>query len=528
VAQFRKFSFRRLSMLARVWDRAFAQKVDELSIQDFGIPPEVLMERAGLAVADFVCEGSSDWDEVVILAGAGNNGGDGLVVARELLSRGIPVSTFTVSRLPAKYTEACRRQRQILEKLGHSPSIYSFGCLQRFKPKRVLIVDAILGLGFVPPLADGPIRDALTEAAALPQKRVVAIDLPSGLDADGWNSECLLPADFTVTFGGIKACQLIEPNRKHQGQVIVRNPGFPAMAAAAAEKSWPAQLFLANETIPNPLRHLPRDAHKYDRGHVVIIGGSQGKYGAPLLSGMAAARAGAGWVTIACAPAEIRSQIEPLHPELTFESLGMQAFENLADFVTKRKVRAVVLGPGWMDQKLDQEILARLSDLQKRTHLRIVLDAGATKNLEAIAASQSMDPALTIATPHPGEWTRLFNQMQPFQSLADAKLITTKASALGISLIYKGATPTVFAPGLWQDCPMVVTGGSNTVAKAGAGDVLSGIIAAHSMHTSHIGEAATSAIQTFYRAGKMAALALGPDGVLPSDLLQWIGVASDT
>jgi hydroxyethylthiazole kinase-like uncharacterized protein yjeF len=516
-----------ISDLPRAWDLQFAKEVDRTSSTQYKIEPLVLMERAGLAVAAAALKIAAEFDSILVLAGTGNNGGDGLVAARELSQQGLDVRCIIVSRtLPARYSDSCRLQKQILESLSVCTQFYQYGILQEFRTKRCLIIDAILGIGFVPPLDDGPILDALKEAASLPNRYVIAVDTPSGLNANGWNLSCSLPADQTISFGGPKPCHLVAPSQKWCGKLEIADPGFPKSAISTSAGKFPPRLLIADLekiSVRSSIQALPSDAHKYDRGHVLVMGGSAGKWGAPILAGVAAARSGAGWISLATDDTPPESLVDADYPELTFEKVSTAS--ELDAFVRARRVRAIIIGPGWMKQKLTNEFLEALQVLQSDLKLRIVLDAGATADLSKLLRKTPLNAKLSVATPHPGEWSKMFGNLLPTDQLSDFDQIFEHAHQCGVSLVYKSATPILFNRQSESNHATVICGGSGAVAKAGSGDVLCGVIAAHAMHCDDISDAVIFAFKQFHRAGRISALQRGFHGVMPSDILDHLGLA---
>jgi NAD(P)H-hydrate epimerase len=335
-----------------------------------------------------------------------------------------------------------------------------------------------------------------------------------------------LAADQTISFGGAKPCHLIAPSQKWCGKLVIADPGFPKPALAAAENTNPTKLLvadLATFSDRSPLYSLPRDAHKYERGHVLVMGGSTGKWGAPILAGVAAARCGAGWISIATEEAPPQNLADPHFPELTFEKISTP--DELDRFVRNRRVRCMIIGPGWMGQKLNAAFVKTLQSLQSELGIRIIFDAGATAGLTQLLDSHPLDAMLSAATPHPGEWTKIFDRVLATDQLSDFDEIFLKAQHCGISLLYKSATPLLFQNHDGAHRALAITGGTGAVAKAGSGDVLCGVIAAHAMHCKNIAEAIIFAFDQFYKAGRISALQRGYHGVMPSDILNNLGLA---
>lgn len=515
-----------------VWDRTFAKTVDRLTSEQFKIPPLILMENAGRGLAQTILEIGVEDAPVVVLAGFGGNGGDALVAARYLAEAGAPVHIILVPHRPdAKPSALCETQLAILRALGHPTTTYRPGVLGRYRGQEALVIDGIFGLGF-----DGNMDEtgipylALKEAATLEGSTVIAVDVPSGMDADqGDRQDLPLPSDVTVTFGGKKPAHVLAPARDQCGDVFCLDIGFPQAAQDAALGVHRPMLVEPDphELIKqDPWGDLPRSAHKYDRGHVLIIGGSEGKVGAPILAALATLRAGAGWVSVAMPDSATLSLRGDVPREITFEALfdgeRLNAIK-LAKFIDERKVRAVVAGPGSVVNPLTPEAVAVLADFAADGNGFIVIDAGATAGLAPMLANQEAEPEKWILTPHPGEWSRLGPDFD-FTPLTAAglKMANAAAERLGVSLLYKHATP-ILVTGNPKAPGFISAEGTLALARAGSGDVLAGVIGAH-------GAAGLSSVPAALRsqvvvawAASLAAEEVGEHAVLAHDIIAQIG-----
>src|SRR5690606_30155105 len=230
-----------------LWSRAIAREVDRVSTETYGIHPLVLMERAGHAVADLALDHGARSRDILVLAGPGNNGGDALVAARYLADAGCNVVIFlVVANKDAKLSPLCLAQKRTVEALGLTLKIYEPVDLEVFEAP--LILDGIFGIGFHGKLRPGtPSTRALTEAAKIKGARVIAIDVPSGLDCDcGRTQHVPLLAHFTVTFGARKPAHVLSPARDVCGEVMDVDIGFPSAAAIDAMEEFPPPLYLAD------------------------------------------------------------------------------------------------------------------------------------------------------------------------------------------------------------------------------------------------------------------------------------------
>lgn len=519
-----------------LWDVVYAREVDRLTSERYFIGSDVLMESAGRGLADAVIATEPDDAPILVLAGPGHNGGDALVAARHLAEAGYDVHVVLVPKAPgAPLGDGAERQAKILRAIGHTLTVYKQGALRPYYEREPLIIDGVLGLGFKGPLAeDSLLYRALLEASSIPDRTVFAVDVPSGLDADrGDVQQVPLTADVTVTFGGLKPCHALAPARDHCGEVLTLSIGLPQAAQDAALVAHkPAFLRPDPQALiaENPWERLARSAHKFDRGHVLIIGGSDGKTGAPILAAMATLRAGAGWASIAMPDSATLSLRGDVPREITFEPLfdGEQLNAlKLARFLEERKVRAVVLGPGSVRSPLTPEVAAELAEYSGF----VVLDAGATQGLGDLLPSLDLDPSRWVATPHPGEWLRIGERLAQAIPLtrSGVKRANAEADRLGISLLYKGATP-VLLTGLvnGEDSPaLVATEGSNVLARAGSGDVLAGVIAAHGAIGLTTAVAVLRSQVLVAYAAELAAEKRGRHGVVARDVVAELGRAGE-
>lgn len=421
---------------------------------DAGTPGIELMEAAGQACAQAIMR---RWSArpTLVLAGPGANGGDGWVIARRLNAAGWPVEIALLGERDRLAGDA-----------AHHANLWD-GPVATPDPARIadhdLIVDALFGAGLARPL-DGAAA-ALVEAMRARSAPVVAIDLPSGVSGDtGQVLGVAAPADLTVTFFRKKPGHLLAPGRFLCGEVLVADIGVQpdAAARAAAFENAPA---LWPETPP---AHDPL-GHKYRRGHVLVAGGAE-TTGAARLAARAALRAGAGLVTIACprsswpvyAAAELVVMVKPIDGPEDFERL-------LAD----PRYSTVVLGPGLGTDAHAKALIRTAAEAGRN----LVLDADALTAFEAepdpLFAMTRAAPA-AVLTPHGGEFNRLFPDIAADADMG--KLAQTRAAAAraGAVTLYKGPDTVIATP---DGKAAINVNAPPTLATAGSGDVLSGVIA---------------------------------------------------
>jgi len=462
---------------------------------DHGTPGIELMANAGAAIATAI---RRRWAPrpTVVLAGPGANGGDGWVVARLLAEAGWPARLALLGARDRLSGDA-----------AHHAALWD-GPVEPIGPEALagaeLVVDALFGAGLARPL-EGAVAATL-RAAADGAAPVVAVDLPSGVSGD--TGEVLgyaAPAALTVTFFRKKPGHLLAPGRFLCGEIVVADIGIPAAAA------HPARTFENAPALwPTAAPTLSADGHKYTRGHALLAGGAH-TTGAARLAARAALRAGAGLATIACpresfpiyAAAELAVMVRPIDGPSDFEALLEDA-----------RFGTVVLGPGLGVDERTQAMVAAAAKAGRR----LVLDADA---LTAFANQPEMlfghiaDAADTVLTPHEGEFRRLF------PDIAGDKLARARAAAAraGAVVVLKGADTVIAAP---DGRAAINTNAPPTLATAGSGDVLAGIVAGILSEGAPAFESAAAAVWLH----GAAARTLGR-GLIASDLIDAIPAAYD-
>jgi NAD(P)H-hydrate epimerase len=482
--------------------------LDAWAINELGVPGDRLMERAGRGLAH-VCQEFCPEGPAVVVCGKGNNGGDGLVAARLLRERGREVRVLVLGAPDELRGDA----RTNLERLpGAPPEPFSTEALSGAE----LLVDAILGTGFSGRPRD-PARAAISaiNAASSQGARVIACDVPSGVDAStGEAGGEAVRAQATVTFHAAKPGLWIRPGKELAGELMVIDIGIPAHGG-------PVQ---ANIGVirPEVVQAIPRraaESTKFSAGSVLVCGGSPGLTGAPTMASLAAARAGAGYVTAAVpasvVPALAAKLLEVMQAGLP-ERDG-QLTEEAAEMVLERseRVQALVLGPGLGREPASLQFARAVAS---RAEVPLVLDAD---GLNAHAGDQlarlAARSAPTVLTPHTGELGRLLeidSQAVGAQRLRHARAAAATAGAI---IVLKGDDTLVVEPGGRVG---ISPGGSSALATAGTGDVLSGVLAAHLAKGMAPFDAACAAVFVHAAAGRLAARRIGPEGVIASDVIE--------
>ncbi len=500
-------------------DAATMRALDRRTIEDLGIPAEILMESAGRAVAQAVLEMSADrpGEAVSVICGSGNNGGDGLVVARQLHLLGIDVVAWLAAdpaRLVGDAAANCERARRVGVRLGDA----SAGGEDLDLPTRGVIVDALFGTGLSRDV-EGPLGtliDRINSArdASGGALRVLAIDLPSGLDADtGQVLGRAIRADATVTVALPKLGLVLEPGRSHAGHVTVARIGIADDAPDAELRTVLWSPAAAASFLPD----RPRSGHKGTFGHVLLVAGGEGRTGAAALAAAGAGRAGAGLVTLAC-PAALNDILEVKCTEAMTAPVAdtpARAFAAAAEdavlaLAADRDVLA--MGPG---VGRSHETVSLMRAIAKRLDQPLVIDAdGLFAFAEEPAALRARDAA-TILTPHPGEAARLLGCTAAEVNGDRVAAARSLADRTGAVVLLKGAPTIAASPA--GDVIVNPTGGP-ALATGGTGDVLAGIVAAFLAQHLRPLEAAALAAYVHGGAGDRLAIASGSAGLLASDL----------
>jgi len=486
---------------------------------DAGSSEAQLMEEAGLAVAQeaWMLLGTLEGRRIVVLAGPGNNGGDGLVAARHLYDWGAEVAVY----LPAGHRTANRlddlRQRDIpVSGAGAGASE-----LDALLGPADLVIDALLGIGMQRPIEDsdpiGVTLDRLrTARSGFQPPKLVAVDVPTGMDADsGTMDPRTVTPDITVTFGLPKVGMYQAPASGHLGKVQVIDIGIPkaAMEAVGLE-------LLTSRWVRSHLPTRPEDGNKGTFGKVLVVGGSRRFIGAPQLAATAAYRAGAGLVTLAC-PEGLVPAIAAGIAEATWLPQGTAADGGLSERAAIdlrnewRDYSAVVFGPGLGDS-VDTRALtwAALPDTGD-AHRGVVVDADGLNALATLEDGPQRIPPAAILTPHPGEMARLMRM-----TVADVqarRLETAKecAAKYGAVVVLKGAHSVIAAP----DGRVSLSPFANPLlATAGSGDVLAGMVGGYLAQGVAPFEAACLAVYLHGAVGEVLNADYGNAGLLAGEI----------
>ncbi len=487
-----------MSLPAEIYAVADVRKIDHAAINDAGISGYALMTRAAQAALDIARAEFPQAKRWQVICGAGNNGGDGYVLARLAALQGIGVSVLTLAEpetLSGDAATAC------VDFAAEGGVLASFeGSLD---DAAELLVDGLLGSGIERDVA-GQYAEVVAAMNAHPAP-VLALDIPSGLNADsGAVMGIAVRADLTVTFVGLKGGLFLDSGPEYTGRLCFAGLDIPKECYAG---KFAEMRRIGSDLVRSALPPRRRNSHKGDFGHVLVVGGSPGMPGAVRLCGEAALRSGAGLVSIATDPAH-NALIAANRPELM--CAGVEEARDLEPLLERATV--IAIGPGLGTSDWSQAMF----DAVLQSGLPLVVDADALTMLAA--TDERRDD--WVLTPHPGEAARLLDtassDIQADRSGALAKL----RQKYGGTVILKGSGSLVSS----HDGPDWLCGAGNPgMASPGMGDVLTGIVAAMRAQGLAPELAAVAAVEIHAQAGDVAAVS-GQRGLLASDLIQELRV----
>ena len=484
---------------------------------ELGVPGLILMENAGQRVVEFLARQYAPLEaqRIVVLCGKGNNGGDGMVVARQLHTHIRPRSLEVVlAGVPGDLKGDAAANYKMLQAVGCAVSF-------EIKPAMeiaTLIVDALLGTGLHGPAAGTALEMITAVNERFPLAEVVSVDIPSGLDSDSANPPGpAVHANHTVTFTAPKPCQALSPACELVGKLHVAEIGSPP---DLYENDPAIFLALSGPALFGKLfRPRVRESNKGLYGHVLVIAGGRGKTGAAAMSGMAALRSGAGLATVASAESAI-AQIAAHAPELMTEplpetedgSISMRVLDQLSGLIDKKNV--VALGPGLGRNHETAQLIRRLVNELSRP---MVVDAD---GLNALDAKNLRAPAPRIFTPHPGEMARLANSTIAEVQADRIGCARSFAQERRVHLVLKGNRTVIAAPDgrVW-----INPTGSPAMATGGTGDVLTGMVAGLvAQFPDQLEMALLAAVYLHGRSGELGAARIGEKGLIATDLFEFL------
>ncbi len=469
------------------------REFDRAAIELCNIPGPLLMERAGEAVVRKVIEHWGDCQEVIVLCGVGNNGGDGYVIARLMRNMGYRVRLFQLGSAASLRGDARLMAEAFYEAGGRDEPF------QPFKVNNAVIIDAIFGTGLARPV-EGAWAEVFHTINRL-DLPIVAVDIPSGLDSDcGSILGVAIEADITVSFIALKRGMFTAEGPACCGEIYFDDLQVPreiyrSEITATYAIDW--------STESAQLKPRRRTAHKGDCGHVLIVGGAPGFSGAARMAAEAAARSGAGLISVVTHP-EHAALLNQGRPELMVHAVS--AAEELQPLLARATV--IALGPGLGCSDWAQMLYSAVLS----TNLPVILDADGLNLL----AQQPSKRANWVLTPHPGEAGRLLNCSSHDIQNDRFSAVERLQQRYGGVAVLKGAGTLIHA--MDDEITRLCRAGNPGMASGGMGDLLTGIIAALVAQGLTLKNAATTGVALHSKAADIAAEG-GERGMLASDLL---------
>lgn len=490
---------------------------DETQITRFATPGLLLMEHAGIAATAHILRQFPQVHTAMVLVGPGNNGGDGLVVARLLRRAGWQVQVLLA--FPAERFVGDAKTMWQMVALMDIPCIVWHPACELPLPSpaesdeaNTILIDALLGTGINSPLR-GPIAEMIAAFRQSPLP-VVALDMPSGLDAStGRLLNTPLRTVLTVTFQVPKVCHAVFPAADYCGEVVVADIGIGQAALAAAEMRYTRA---DADWAKLQLQPRARDTHKGTYGHLLIAAGSQAMSGAAALAAMGAVHSGVGLCTVLTAEAA-RPVVLGHLPEAMCLAAGGHFLQDMAAIpAALAGKKAVAVGMGIGQQPETAQWLEALLRALQADPRPLVLDADALNLLAINSNWWKLLPPETVLTPHPGEFARLF----PHAPDGRLEAALALAAAWQVVVVLKGAGTITAAP---DGRAWVNTTGNPGMATGGSGDVLAGCIGALLAQGYPAAEAAALGVWLHGRAGDRCAADQG--SVTASGIAQRLGMA---
>ncbi|WP_160136908.1 NAD(P)H-hydrate dehydratase [Chryseobacterium sp. c4a] len=479
---------------------------DQFTISTEPISSIQLMERASMAVANWLSEHCKIHRRVVLFCGNGNNGGDGLAVARMLYLKGFDVDVF-IKDFKGEFSEDALVNLKRLESIS-GVSVRTFNQIEHYKfDDKTIIIDALFGTGLSRPL-HGEYKD-LVDGINKKNHIKIALDIPAGLPVDGIFDDnfSVLKADYTLTFQCWKRSFLHPETGKYTGKVIVLDIGLSKDYNEATKTDY----FVIDErSVKSFFKSRNEFAHKGNYGKVIIVGGSYGKIGAVVLATKSALKAGAG-LTFTFAPRCGYEIVQISCPEAMFIEGGEQWIKGF----NIDKGTTIGIGPGLGTHEDTQKgLLAFLEDY----HTPLVLDADALNSISEDHKNLQLIPKKSIITPHPKEFERLFGKTE--NSFKRLELAREKAKEFSLYIVLKDHHTQVVTPE--GDVYYNLTGNAG-LAKGGSGDILTGILTSLLAQGYSEQETCILGVWLHGKAADFAAKKHSKESMLPTDVMDELG-----
>jgi NAD(P)H-hydrate epimerase len=495
------------------------QLMDRRTIESFGIPGRILMENAGRGATRFFFKQFSGFKNkrIGVIAGRGNNGGDGFVIARYLAQSGADVKVYLLAasnRVGGDAAANLKLLNPLNIPLIEIPDESSFSAYQSDMEDCDIWIDAILGTGLKSDVK-GYFQTVIDFINALNQP-VFAVDIPSGLNSDtGKPCGTCIRASATATFGFAKTGHMIHPGAGYTGALEIVDIGIPPHIVQTVA---PKQFLLTADLIKSYLTPRVEDAHKGTTGHLLVVAGSPGKTGAASMTSISALRAGAGLVTLAIGQSlnsvlesqMLEAMTAPL-PESQEGALGESAFGIIQKLMSGKKCLAI--GPG-LGQALETRKLVHKIILESQ--IPVVVDADGINHLVGRMQILKKAHVPIILTPHPGEMARLLDVNVGNIQQDRINCARNVAVDLNVHVVLKGARTIIAHP---DGRIFINPTGNAGMASGGMGDVLTGIIAGQIVQGFSPESAAHIGVYLHGAAADSLAHTIGPYGYLAGEVM---------
>lgn len=459
-----------------------------------------LMERAAKGISNYLLHDNPHFEFFIINCGTGNNGGDGLCIARHLLQAGKHVQVNICGDVTKSSPDFALNYQRLqiqfpltIHVITEINSIPSFDC--------DCLIDCLFGTGLNKPVTGLPalIIEKMNVADAI----ILSVDIPSGLQSNTTSEEPIVKADFTISFEFPKLAFLFPENAKYVGQWMIQPIGLIDTKSAGIQSHLH---FLTTADIQPLFSKRQVFAHKGSFGHVLIIGGNVGMEGAVNMSGLAAIQTGAGLTTITS-----------LHPNVEHPELMHIPNENISTYIQDKKINAIGIGPGLGNNETGKKIL---SNLLAQITYPIVVDADALNCMAADKSLFNQLPRNSILTPHPKEFERLFGGYEHWHELPEMML--QYAQQYQLIILYKRAYTIIACP---DGNVYFNSTGNAGMATAGSGDVLTGIISGLLAQGFAPKDAALAGVYLHGLAGDLAMEQNDNTNIIATDIIHQIPLA---
>ncbi|MBU0995776.1 MAG: NAD(P)H-hydrate dehydratase [Proteobacteria bacterium] len=498
------------------------REMDQRTITSFGIPGVVLMENAGRGATRVLMEQFGDLEnkKVGILAGSGNNGGDGFVIARYLFLKGVRPTVFLLTQKEKVKGDAALNLSLLAPLNIEVCEVTDTAAFQEKKADMAhqhLYVDAILGTGL-----NSDVRGHYKDVIAFvneQKKNVLSVDIPSGINSNtGQVCGISINADVTVTFAFAKPGHVVFPGAQYAGKIEIIDIGIPHHIRDDVK---PNHFLITDQLVRKTFPVRAPETHKGHTGHLLIIAGSPGKTGAAALTSMAALRTGAGLVTLGC-PKNLNPVLESLItegmtyplPETKNGNLSELSFDAILNLMADKK--CIAIGPGIGTDPSTKKLVRKLVE---ESRITMVIDADGLNCLSGHVDILKTASIPVIMTPHPGEMARLMGTDVNTIQKNRIAIAREFASTYHVYLVLKGAKTIIAHPDgrVW-----INQTGNPGMASAGMGDVLTGMIAGLVAQGLSPEDAAVSAVYLHGKTSDTLSEEIGPVGYLASDIVKTI------